>query len=240
MKKHLLLLALTLISTNFTFAQGWFGKIKGNGNVITEKRSTEAYDEISVGGSFEVQLVSGNEGNSTLEGEENILEVVETEVKNGMLKIRFRDHANVQTHKKIKVTIPFKDLNSVTLAGSGEIYSDVTLYSSAFETKVSGSGNIRIPVEAQKTIAHVTGSGNINLSGKTDDLEVKVTGSGDFDGRTLNSNNTSAFVTGSGDITVVSNQKIYARVTGSGDIRYLGKPLKEDIKVTGSGKVRME
>ncbi|MDP2061195.1 MAG: head GIN domain-containing protein [Flavobacteriaceae bacterium] len=238
MKKHILILALILISSS-TFAQGWFGKIKGNGNVITEKRSTEAYDEISVGGSFEVQLVSGSEGNITLEGEENILEVVETEVKNGELKIRFRDHVNVQTHKKIKVTVPFKDLRGVTLAGSGKIYSDVTVFTASFEAKVSGSGNIRIPVEAQKTIAHVTGSGDINLSGKTEDLEVKVTGSGDFDGRSLSSNNTSASVTGSGDITVVSNQKIYARVTGSGDILYLGKPEKEDIKVTGSGKVRM-
>ncbi len=239
MKKHILILALILVSGP-NFAQGWFGKIKGNGNVITEKRSTEAYDGISVGGSFEVKLVSGSEGNITLEGEENILEVVETEVKNGQLKIRFRDHANVQTHKRIKVTVPFKDLSSVTLAGSGEVYSDVTVHAPTFEAKVSGSGNIRIPVEAQKTIAHVTGSGDINLSGKTEDLEVKVTGSGDFDGRGLSSNNTSASVTGSGDITVVSNQKIYATVTGSGDIRYLGNPGKEDIKVTGSGKVRME
>lgn len=239
MKKHIFILVLILVSSS-TFAQGWFGKIKGNGNVITEKRSTGVYDEISVGGSFEIHLVSGSEGNITLEGEENILEVVETEVKNGNLKIGFRDHANVQTHKKIKVTVPFKDLSGVTLAGSGAIYSDVTVYTDTFEAKVSGSGNIHIPVEAQKTIAHVTGSGDINLSGKTNDLEVKVTGSGDFDGRELSSNNTTASVTGSGDVTVVSNQKIYARVTGSGDIRYLGKPGKEDIKVTGSGKVRME
>ena len=41
-------------------------KVKGNGNVISEKRSTTNYDKIAITGFFDVELVSGKEGNITI------------------------------------------------------------------------------------------------------------------------------------------------------------------------------
>ncbi len=54
-------------------AQWWGSKrVKGDGNIITEKRKTSAYDGVGVGGSFDVVLVKGKEGNLTIEGEKNL------------------------------------------------------------------------------------------------------------------------------------------------------------------------
>ena len=66
---------------------------------------------------------------------------------------------------------------------------------------------------------------------------LKLSGSGDIHAFGLQANHTDASVAGSGDIEIVSNKSLKARVTGSGDIEYKGKPSKEDTKVSGSGSI---
>ena len=72
---------------------------------------------------------------------------------------------------------------------------------------------------------------------KLKELEVKVSGSGDFMGSRLKSNNTQAYVSGSGDAEVNASKSIKARVNGSGDIEYSGNPETSDTKVVGSGSI---
>ena len=85
--KKLSALLLTGLITLSCSAQ-WGKTIKGNGNNVTIERSTGDYDGIAVSGWFDVDLVSGNEGEITLQGEENLLEYIITEVKDGKLVIK--------------------------------------------------------------------------------------------------------------------------------------------------------
>ena len=77
----------------------------------------------------------------------------------------------------------------------------------------------------------------MTLTGSVNELEVKVSGSGDFMGNGLKSNNTQAYVSGSGDIEVNATKSLKARVNGSGDIEYSGSPETSDTKVLGSGSI---
>ncbi|MCB0432791.1 MAG: DUF2807 domain-containing protein, partial [Mangrovimonas sp.] len=45
------------------------------------------------------------------------------------------------------------------------------------------------------------------------------------------------YISGSGDIDVVSNSQIKARVSGSGSVEYRGNPELKDTKVAGSGRI---
>ena len=71
-------------------------RIKGNGKVITEKRTTAGYDEINVSGFFDVVLVSGNEGAITIQGEENLLPYIKVEVEGNVLKIYTEKNVNIE------------------------------------------------------------------------------------------------------------------------------------------------
>ena len=89
MKKSIqLLITCALFLTTLANAQ-WRSnqKIKGNGNIISEKRTTTNYDKIAVSGFFDVQLVSGKEGDIIIKGEENLLPHIKIEVVNQELKI---------------------------------------------------------------------------------------------------------------------------------------------------------
>ena len=61
MKKSIqLIVVCTLLVSNIVQAQRFSNqKIKGNGNVISEKRVTATYEKIAVTGFFDVELFAG-------------------------------------------------------------------------------------------------------------------------------------------------------------------------------------
>lgn len=237
--KKLITLSLVLLASTQIHAQWWGKSVKGNGELETITRNVGDYDEISVAGFFDVTLVAGNEGELTIEGESNLLEYIETEVNGDRLTIKVKNKQNLKTSwgKDIKIRVPFRDLNQVSLSGSGEIMSTDVIKANNFRVSVSGSGDINLVVEASSTESRVTGSGDLVLRGSTRDHETSVTGSGDLEAGRFKADNVDAKVTGSGDIRVSCEKSIRARVTGSGDIEYVGNPTKQDTKVSGSGDI---
>ncbi|WP_397362907.1 head GIN domain-containing protein [Olleya sp. R77988] len=238
--KKTLLLGLALVAFTSCNAQWGNGKtIKGNGEVTTITRSTSDYDAIRLAGWMDFKLIEGTEGNITIKGESNLLEYILTDVESGGLIVKAKNNINLKPSgsKTITITIPFKDIDKVSLSGSGDVTCNSTIDSNDFEAKVSGSGDVTLDVKAQSVEASVTGSGDLTLTGNTTNLEASVTGSGDFHGTNLEADYTEAKVTGSGDVEVVAKKKLKARVTGSGDIDYSGNPEKVDTKVTGSGDI---
>lgn len=241
MKKAIALSIILMTTAMQVNAQWWGGKgKKGNGEMTTITRDVGEYDQVNVGGFFDVELVAGTEGTLTLEGESNLLEYIITEVRNdGALKIKVQKGVNLKPSKRmmIKVTVPFRDLNEVTLAGSGDVVSRDVIKADNFNTAVAGSGDLIVTVDAQNVDGSVAGSGDLTIKGKTENLEVSVAGSGDVHAGSLDATNVDARVAGSGDITVVCNGDLKARVSGSGDIEYSGNTQREDIKVSGSGSI---
>ena len=123
--KRLLTISLALCSI-ITTAQWGEKKIKGNGNVVTIERSVGEYETISSAGWFDVILVDGKEGTISLKGEENLLEYIETEVKNGKLTIKKEKGVNLKSSNwkgGIVVTIPIEEVSAVSLAGSGDVHA---------------------------------------------------------------------------------------------------------------------
>lgn len=239
MNKSILLIVALLFATA-THAQWWGSKkIKGNGNMTTETRNTGDYDGIKCAGSMDYILVAGTEGKIKLEGESNLLEHIVTEIKGGNLIVKVEKGVNLSPswNKTIKVTIPFKDIDNVSLAGSGDLWNEDKINASDLDVSLAGSGDVILDVDASSVEASLAGSGDLTLKGKTNNLSAKLAGSGDIHGFGLQANHTIASVAGSGDIEIVSNESLKARVSGSGDIEYKGNPSKEDTKVSGSGSI---
>jgi hypothetical protein len=237
--KKLTTLSLVVLFTVSCSAQ-WGKKVNGNGKVVTIERSTGDYDAVAISGWFDVDLVDGNEGDVSLKGEENLLEHIITEVKDGKLVIKVEKGINLKpsTLKEgIHITVPVESINAVSLSGSGDIVGKKTIKTTSFHTSMSGSGDITLDLDASSISASMSGSGDINLSGSTTDLNVTISGSGDIKAYELEADNVDANVSGSADIKVTANERLKARVSGSGDIHYKGNPEKVDTKTSGSGDI---
>ncbi len=212
-------------------------KIVGNGNVTTKTVNTGNYDAVKGVGSMDVHLEKGSEGNIRVVTDENLQEYIIVEVKDNALVVKTKKNYYLKTKKGIHVYVPFDDISKVSLTGSGDIDTKDTIDAPNLDISITGSGDVNLDVNSGMLEARVTGSGDMVLTGKTNDLDISISGSGDFSGFGLDSNNTEARVSGSGDARVVANKSIKARVNGSGDITYKGNPERSDTKTSGSGDI---
>ncbi|WP_264524129.1 head GIN domain-containing protein [Flavobacterium sp. N502536] len=240
MKKSVqLLVCSALLFSSIANAQWSNKKIKGNGNVVTETRTTSDYNAIKVSGFFDVDLVAGKEGKIIVKGEQNLLASIKVEVEDNVLKVYTEKGVNLSPSlgKKIEVTVPFETISALTLSGSGDVQSKDPIKSDKFLAKLSGSGNFNLAVNSTDLELNLSGSGDVSLKGNTANFVTKLSGSGDIDAANLKSKNTDVTISGSGDIRVNCTESLTGRVSGSGDIKYTGNPEKRDVKVSGSGSI---
>jgi len=235
MKQLFILFAIVLFTIP---SNAQWKKVKGNGNVTTSNRTVSDYDKIGVSGSFDINLVAGTEGKLIIEAEDNLLEYLITESDGEHLKIKWEKGINIKTTKKIRITIPFKDLEEVALAGSGDVTSKDLIEADNFKVALSGSGDVNLQLEVMSLKVAISGSGDLEFSGSAVNLDCAISGSGDVDADMLISDNANVRIAGSGDVTIHVNEKLDAKVSGSGDVRYKGNPKINNSKVSGSGSVR--
>ncbi|QEE50325.1 DUF2807 domain-containing protein [Flavobacterium alkalisoli] len=238
MKKQLLLLVgLFTLLTSAAQAQE---PIYGNGKKVKEQRTVTEFTSLRVDGPFEVQLVSGTTGSITLEGCENILQLVETDVTDRTLTIHLPKGINFKAHKnnKVKIKIPYyTSLNEVYLKGSGTITANPTLKTN-MKVMLEGAGSIDLDLYAAQGEACVLGSGTIKLTGAIQDFQCKVIGSGSLEAKKLECANVDVTVSGSGNADIVCNKAITGKISGSGNVIVDGNPKTQDLKRQGGGEFR--
>lgn len=232
--KQLFIMALLFLAGT-TVAQSNEEIITGNGKTIKEKRQITEFTQLRVTGSFEVVLAPVNE--ITLEGSENVLKEIETQVTNGTLVVEARKGKKIKAGK-ITIKVPYyTSLNEIFLKGSGSVTAKNTIKNN-LKLHLEGSGDIELNLNAAKAEACVLGSGSITLTGSADDFECKVIGSGNIEAKDLESANVNVVVSGSGNANIICNKAITGKISGSGNVAFAGNPKEQDLKRSGSGEYR--
>ena len=212
--------------------------VSGNGNVTKETRNVSDFKGVKTSGSIDVEIKSGDQYQVIVQDDENLLPHVITEVRDGVLNIRYEDGFSIMNdHAKVFVSAP--KINNLSTSGSADITSDgVISNDNQIELSTSGSGDIKAEVDAPSVKATSSGSGDIILSGRTKDFECRISGSGDAKCADLKSENAVVRVSGSSDVHVFASVSLKVNVTGSGDVYYGGNPASPEIHLTGSGTVK--
>jgi hypothetical protein len=236
--KNILFLSFTLIILSACTANGQLGKIKGSGNIKKETRNATNFKGVSLSGSMDVTVYKGNDFKVVVEADDNLLEYIETVVENDVLKVRAKTpKISWISSSSIKVYVTLPELKKASVSGSGNLRSeDLFSTSGDFSVSVSGSGNCRLNIKAQKLDAHISGSGNIHIAGTTDNSTVGISGSGNFRGLDMTTKDASFRISGSGGAESTVNGNLDAHISGSGGVRYKGN-ASITAKTSGSGRV---
>lgn len=215
-----------------------FETIKGSGVLKTETRTINNAEKIKAVGSFDVEITPGTETSLKVEGDDNLINHIITEKKDGYLIVKMENDINYSSENKLVVYITTPQLEAISLAGSGNVVTKGKFTGSdKLKVSLSGSGNADIQVNTPTINANIAGSGDIKIVGETKDLNVRIAGSGNFIGNELKAENADAHIAGSGDVTIFADVKLDAHVVGSGSVLYLGNATVTQ-NVAGSGEVR--
>ena len=234
----LLLMALGLLLAPEVNAQNfWKGSISGEGPTLKKEISLDQFDGIKNGFSCDLYITQGEHQKIVLEGQQNILDNLRLEVSDKVLKIKY--DKMVKKSDPVKIYITMNTLTEVSISGSGSLASTNQFNGlDDLQLAVSGSGNIRLEVDARDIAMGVSGSGDITLGGTANEIDISVSGSGGIDSRDLAASRCKISISGSGDATIFVKDELDARISGSGNIRYRGDAAKVYSRVSGSGHIR--
>lgn len=233
MKKYnaLTLFAL-LLSTTFLAAQH------------REVRNVENFTKIAFGFPGTLYLKQGSPQKVELQGDQDVLEEVETEVSGGRLRIVKEDKWFKwdSNDAKITVYITVPDIEAVSVNGSGNLIGESKIRTKDIHLAVSGSGSMTLHVEASGDVqANVSGSGNMDLKGNFESFESDVSGSGKVLVSATIDNTADFGISGSGKIQASgSANAVKANISGSGKVLAANLETNRcDVRISGSGDVEI-
>lgn len=228
--------------------------VKGSGNRTTESRNLPAFSEVHVKGSVDLELQVGGSEKVEVEGDDNLVALIRTEVKDGILIVDAKEEFTSRKGLLVRAVIP--SLKRIELTGSGdaqvqgvdakEFQAELTgsgdLHfrgtASEFRLGITGSGDCELRgLKSQNLEVRISGSGDVRLDGTAEKLQILISGSGDVNAADLNAKVAVVHVMGSGDVVVRASDDLDAEVMGSGDISYIGTPAKIKTSTHGSGEI---
>ena len=200
-------------------SSGWGGeKIIGTGDVVSETRDISGFTGMSSGISADIELRQSAAFKVTIDGQKNIIDLVEMEVKEGILKLRFKKGYSMSYKKNLKIRLEAPSFTYLGMSGSGDVRAEGALKGEKLDISISGSGDVVV-------------------GGSTERAELSISGSGDVKAKGLKAQSVKCRVSGSGDVSCFAAKELDAYLSGSGDIIYSGNPSSVKKKVSGSGDI---
>jgi hypothetical protein len=221
---------------------GIFGGEEGSGHVIRKKVNVLGFHRVKLSGIGNLFVEQTGEESLEVEIEDNLYDLLRIEVNAGELSIGFKPNIGfIRPTKPINFYLKVKDIEGVTLSGSGEVDAG-NLKGNRLDIKVSGSGDIEAEkLEAQQLSLTISGSGNIKTGEITSqEFSTHITGHGNTRIPSLVSDAMELKISGSGkfDLESVQAKSIYARISGAGNMNLSGSIEKQEIVISGSGNYR--
>jgi Putative auto-transporter adhesin, head GIN domain len=191
-------------------------QLVGSGHVITSPRAVGSFVGVELQGAAELNVVVGGRTAVSVRGDDNIVKIVDTTVRRGMLVIS-EHNRSFTTHVPLTVTVTTPVLDTATLAGAG---------------------TMRIErIRSARFTATFGGAGWLELAGRTRNLVLTLSGAGSADAVNLEAQSATVVVAGTGTARVTARRTLDATVSGTGTIIYGGGAPVVRTHISGTGTI---
>ncbi|OEK05998.1 hypothetical protein A8C32_19400 [Flavivirga aquatica] len=229
------ILSLTLFSCNFdiNFNPG----VKGNGNVVTEERTiNEPFTSIKATEGLDVYLTQSENESINVEADENLQDIIITEVINGVLKIHTKQSIGKSVSQKVRIS--FNTISSITSTSGSDVYSTNTITVENLDIKSTSGSDMKLDVNTSLLNCKSTSGSDLRLSGKTLKLIAEATSGSNIKAADLKAESSQVKATSGADITVNTSKELTAKASSGGDIKYYGNPEKVNTNNNVSGSIK--
>lgn len=176
--------------------------VKGSGKRIIQKRDVPAFTSISTEGAFDIEVVCQKDQSLQLEGDDNILALITTEVSNGVLRLRPKSSYSIEDSIVVKITVP--NLEGLSASGAGKMVI-TEIKNAKFEVDISGAPTV-------------------TASGETAELMIDASGAGKVDAQKLRAERATIEASGVARIDVSVRDVLNLVINGPSKVTYQGDP----------------
>lgn len=223
---------IILFTTSSCFVEGMTG-IKGSKNVVSEERDISSnFETIKVQQGINLYLTQGNSTDISVEADDNIIDLLKTEVKNNELKIYF--DKNVYRAKARNVYLTTRDISEIRTSSGAHVRSENTIETKTLDLDSSSGSSIKIHVNADEVISETSSGATMRIEGKTGTFSASSSSGSSINASNLKTIDAYAKASSGANIDVNVSGKLTAKASSGGDIDYDGNP--DDVnKDTSSG-----
>jgi hypothetical protein len=206
----LALIALTTVGCKHGVNMG----VQGSGKREVQKRDVQAFTSISSMGAFNVEVVAQKAQSVEIEGDDNILPLISTEVSNNVLRIKNDKGFSINEPIVVRISVP--DLAGLNVSGAGKI-------------SISGLKNDKFEIDCD-------GAPMIKVSGQTKVIDINTNGAAKIDTHSLHAATGVIESNGVSKIDVDVKDQLTVTITGTSIVTYEGDPAIVKT-IHGPGKV---
>ncbi|CAH8293708.1 putative autotransporter adhesin-like protein [Mariniflexile fucanivorans] len=227
------IVSLSLFSCNFNYG------VKGNGHVTVENRPiNKPFTAINASEGLDVYLTQSDDASISVEADDNLQELIITEVIDNVLKIHTKENIGSCTSKKIIVS--FKDVTSITATSGSDVKSTNTFIIKDLNLETTSGSDMNLDVNTVSLNCKSTSGSDLILSGKTIKLIAEATSGSAIEAADLIAESSQVTATSGADITVNTSKELTANATSGADIKYLGNPEVVNKSDSSSGSIKKQ
>ncbi len=197
---------------NFSFTSG----VKGSGNIASETRDVGSFSGVDVSGIFQVEITAQKDFAIEIEADDNLLSLIKTEVRGGVLRIETEKRVSTSNPLKIRISAP--DIENIEASGASRV-------------SLTNVKNDELRVDT-------SGASKINISGETVNLLIEVSGASSIDAENLKAENANVDACGASHVSVFATGELKSDASGASKIVYSGSPKNIEKKSSGASSVR--
>ncbi|MFA5296993.1 MAG: head GIN domain-containing protein [Lutibacter sp.] len=232
----LITIYLTLLFTTTSCGTDSVFGIKGNKNIVSEDRSISAdFEIISVQQGINLFITQGESVKLNVEADENILDLLITEVKNNELKIYFKK--NVYQAKARNVYLTASSISEIKTSSGASVKSENTLQATSLNLDSSSGSFIKIYTNANELTCEASSGSTITIIGKSKTFSVNASSGSSISANELKTIDAIAKVSSGANIDVNVTGKLMAKASSGGAIDYEGNPKDVDKETSSGGSV---
>ncbi|MEM9918007.1 MAG: head GIN domain-containing protein [Bacteroidota bacterium] len=197
----------------------------------------DPFDELTVTGNIEVELVKAAEESMEVEDDFSKLRF---EVINGILRIKRRKLYSIREYEDppIRIRLNYKDIRSVkAVAGAFVSTGEQALESNILRLRFGSGARGKLTLKVEELSINMTEGAQLKLRGEAVSQETAVTTGAILDAHRLDSRRASVRAGTGGEVEVSVSEYIYANANTGGDIEYHGEPERVRIKDSLGGDV---
>lgn len=229
------ILSIIMLSCDFSLNIGT--GIDGNKKVVTQDRNiSNNFESIKVSQGLDLYITQSNDVSLSVEADENLHDIIMTDVENGTLLIYTTENIRRAASKKINLSID--NISAIKATSGSDVFSTNTIKTNSLELNCTSGADITLDVKTETLNCYSTSGSDIRVSGTTKSLFAEATSGSDIKASDLIAETSKVKATSGADISVNTSKELTARATSGGDIRYSGNPEKINKSDNSAGSVR--
>lgn len=202
----------------------------------TETRPVGDFTGIHVSAAIDVEITQGDACAVTVEGSEQDIKNLKTEVKDGVLSVSGAVSPN-DNETKIKVTV--KNLQMLDVSGSSSTTSTNKIITDSLKITGSGASEMKLDVQAADLKTNLSGASVLRISGSTSTISAELSGASQLKGYTLTADKATISTAGASSAHVTANSSLTATSSGASEIHYQGNPAEKNVAASGASNIEM-